>query len=473
MRVPIAFILAFSTLLAGCFGEGEQAVSDPEAEAPIWLDYEMVDTIPAISPWEFTTIDLNFNESTTTTWAVFNKDYGGNCCEHYLATTIEGDILNIGGEYPVWSEDRGHAWDTYIPEVLPEIGQCITAVPTNPGQEGLGEGSIVQATNGDIISMSWFPYIGGDGKIDKFYAILYDDSEGEWKWCYNRMTEPFYDRSWQVEVVGPISSAFGSGEWASLVVSNFWHQTQNAGGQISVDGLNYYNFQFAGRNSNPGAEEVDLNFTNLPAYYDVNKPHKKMRAFPVPSGGLYFPQYFSDGTSAFLDTSLNWNKHDVLFPSEYCQLDSTGALHCVSLSGTTFTHHLSYDAGSTWATQNYSDENWAQIEEWEFQANGALDLFVLNVRYQSAGGPDVDVLYHVREYSESMAPDTLTYIGLGDLDSTSGAGNDIRFDFASLAILNDGGVVVAYHDSSDPDPLFAVEVEMPVYGPVAGTDNQM
>ena len=47
-------------------------------------------------------------------------------------------------------------------------------------------------------------------------------------------------------------------------------------------------------------------------------------------------------------------------------------------------------------------------------------------------------------------------------DSTSGAGNDIRFDFASLALLNDGGVVVAYHDSTDPDPLFAVELEMPV-----------
>ncbi|MBT6528337.1 MAG: hypothetical protein HOM04_07485, partial [Euryarchaeota archaeon] len=46
-------------------------------------------------------------------------------------------------------------------------------------------------------------------------------------------------------------------------------------------------------------------------------------------------------------------------------------------------------------------------------------------------------------------------------DSTSGAGNDIRFDFASLGILNDGGVVVAYHDSTDPDPLFAVELELP------------
>ena len=52
------------------------------------------------------------------------------------------------------------------------------------------------------------------------------------------LQEPFYDRSWQVEVVGPISSNIGSGDWASLVVSNFWHQSMNAGGQISVDGLN-------------------------------------------------------------------------------------------------------------------------------------------------------------------------------------------------------------------------------------------
>jgi hypothetical protein len=62
-----------------------------------------------------------------------------------------------------------------------------------------------------------------------------------------------------------------------------------------------------------------------------------------------------------------------------------------------------------------------------------------------------------------MSPDTLTYIGAGDLDSTSGAGNDIRFDFASLAILSDGGVVVAFHDSTDVDPLFAVELELPQY----------
>ena len=49
------------------------------------------------------------NATTNTTWAVFDASYGGNCCEHYLATDIDGQILNIGGEYPVFSTDRGHA----------------------------------------------------------------------------------------------------------------------------------------------------------------------------------------------------------------------------------------------------------------------------------------------------------------------------------------------------------------------------
>ena len=35
------------------------------------------------------------------------------------------------------------------------------------------------------------------------------------------------------------------------------------------------------------------------------------------------------------------------------------------------------------------------------------------------------------------------------------------FGDGSETITNDGGVVVAYHDSTDPDPLFAVELELP------------
>ena len=55
----------------------------------------------------------------------------------------------------------------------------------------------------------------------------------------------------------------------------------------------------------------------------------------------------------------------------------------------------------------------------------------------------------------------MTFIGLGDLDATSGAGQDIRFDFASMTILPDGGAVIAYHDASDPDPLFGLELFLP------------
>lgn len=463
-RVLLCLFIATSTLMAGCLGDGKE-IFGSEKVTPIYDDYILIDEADHGDPREFITIDLRTNQSTNTTWAVFNKDYGGNCCEHYIATTIEGDIMNIGGEYPVYTEDRGHQWTTYTPATLPDF-QCRTFVPTNSGQEGLGEGSIVQATNGDIISMSWFPYIGADLKADKFYAILYDDSEEQWSWCYNRITEPFYDRSWQVEVIGPISSSLGNGEWASIVVSNFWHQTQNAGGQISVDGLNYYPFQFPNRGGGEPTIELDLNFTaaDLPAYYDVNKPHKEMRAFPFPSGGLLFPDYFDNGNAAYMDTTLSWNELEVQFPSNYCQIDSSGALHCVKNEGTTFTHYLSFDGAQTWQNYSYDMSDVASsIEEWEFQANGELDLFVLNIRYQSSGGPDVDTIYHTREYSQDMSPDTLTYLGQGDLDSTSGAGNDIRFDFASLAILADGGVVVAFHDSTDIDPLFAVELELPQY----------
>ena len=461
-RAIVAVLVMLSMVTAGCFGDGEAVVGEDEAGS-IFESYQRVDAQTHLDERSFTTLDLRTNQTTNTTWAVFDATYGGNCCEHYLATDIDGQILNIGGEYPVFSTDRGHEWDTYVPPALPDA-QCRTFIPTNPGQEGLGEGSIVQATNGDIISMSWYPYVGGDLKLDKFYAILYDDSEGEWKWCYNRLTEPFYDRSWQVEVIGPIEASIGSGEWASIVVSNFWHQTQNAGGQISVDGLNYYPFQFPDRSGGDPPVDLDLDFTDaeLPAYWDVNKPHKEMRAFSIPSGGLLFPSYYDNGNAAYMDTTLSWNELEVVFPSEYCQIDRSGALHCVSNSGTTFTHYLSMDGGATWMNQTYAlGEEATQIEEWEFQANGELDLFVLNVRYQSTEGPDVDTVYHVRGYSQDMSPDTLTYVGQGDLDSTSGAGNDIRFDFASLGILNDGGVVVAYHDSTDPDPLFAVELELP------------
>ena len=303
-RTVLAVMMVTSMSLAGCFGGGE---SDGEGTAPWDSGYHYIDLPSSYEdPRDFTVGDL--------------------------AATKEGWILNFGGEYPTWSEDRGRTWQEWRPTILSQFG-CLLPKPTVPGQEGLGEGSIVQATNGDLIAMGWFPYPSTSG-ADQFYAFFYDAEDQDWSWCYNRPPEAFYDRSWQVEVTGPISSIYGSGPWASIVISNFWHQVANRGGQISTDGLNYQNFDFPDRDANLDVMEVDLDFLALGVEWDYTKPHKEMRAFPVPSGGLYFPDYFDNDVDAYLDTSLSWwaatNSNGSSLPSQYCSFDSSTALHCVT-----------------------------------------------------------------------------------------------------------------------------------------------
>ena len=88
--------MVVSMLTAGCFGEGESLV-ETEVEVSLWESYSLVDQQSHESERMFKSVDLRTNETTNLTWAVFDASYGGNCCEHYLATSIEGQILNIGG----------------------------------------------------------------------------------------------------------------------------------------------------------------------------------------------------------------------------------------------------------------------------------------------------------------------------------------------------------------------------------------
>ncbi|MGB1485669.1 MAG: hypothetical protein ACPG9E_06725, partial [Poseidonia sp.] len=84
-RWLLVLAMASSMVLAGCFGDGSGTVA-PEETSSIWESYNRIDAQPHEVERMFTTIDLRTNESTNTTWAVFDASYGGNCCEHYLAT---------------------------------------------------------------------------------------------------------------------------------------------------------------------------------------------------------------------------------------------------------------------------------------------------------------------------------------------------------------------------------------------------
>ena len=68
-RMALAILLAFSTMLAGCFGEGETFVEEEVIEN-IWADYILIDNQPHESPRPFTTVDLRTNQSTNMSWAV-------------------------------------------------------------------------------------------------------------------------------------------------------------------------------------------------------------------------------------------------------------------------------------------------------------------------------------------------------------------------------------------------------------------
>ena len=69
-------------------------------------------------------------------------------------------------------------------------------------------------------------------------------------------------------------------------------------------------------------------------------------------------------------------------------------------------HMMSWDGGETWENRTYNlSEAATEIEEWEFHSSGVHDLFVLNVRFQSADGPDVDVAYHFKRDIGRRYPD--------------------------------------------------------------------
>ncbi|MCS5534741.1 MAG: hypothetical protein NZ802_02695, partial [Candidatus Poseidoniales archaeon] len=112
-RTAIIALIVVSQMLAGCMG-GDEKSAEP-MRGPIFDSFVLIDAAPHDDPRNFSTIDLGINQSAEFDWAVFGNEEGGNCCEHYLATTKEGLILNFGGEYPTWSEDRGHTWDEYLP----------------------------------------------------------------------------------------------------------------------------------------------------------------------------------------------------------------------------------------------------------------------------------------------------------------------------------------------------------------------
>src|SRR3954471_22392460 len=121
---------------------------------------------------------------------------GGNCCETYVAATRTGRIVESGGTYPWYSDDRGKHWY----EVKFDIPDQNDNGPAVAG----GEGATVVGPGGDIYGVTWDAYSG-----DHLQAYSYTAQTRKWAVSEVVMKSPFYDRPWLTYARGPVS--LGSG----------------------------------------------------------------------------------------------------------------------------------------------------------------------------------------------------------------------------------------------------------------------
>src|SRR3712207_6069950 len=67
---------------------------------------------------DYPVLDAANNPVGDATWRVVRNT--GNCCENYLAATKQGQLLDFGGTYLRFSNDKGETWK----EVRPQIGRA-------------------------------------------------------------------------------------------------------------------------------------------------------------------------------------------------------------------------------------------------------------------------------------------------------------------------------------------------------------
>jgi hypothetical protein len=330
-----------------------------------------------------------------------------------------------------------------------------------------GEGTIVLAPGGDVLGVGWDPYSG-----DHLQAYKYEADTGAWRYTELPLHQPFYDREWVSVVPGPFTIdgetveyvSFLKGAWPSKELW-FW----------SKDGLNYTNASSkivdqtlsgaaAQTVSTTARPDADWNQSNANTGMTTLGDHALLAAPDYPSSNSAWALF--DGKAfAWVPAKLG----DGTTPSGLFQVDSAGRLHNVLPQGSRFTYRWSADNGTTWKSLDVSLPDGSAIEEIDFRANRAAGVAAVLIRAQNnATGSDFDIVYKLAIGKRDATPKLVrSYrVGLGDLNATSGVGNDVRMDFQTVTIFGDGRVAVSFLDSttenSGPAPALAIELSTKV-----------
>lgn len=308
--------------------------------------------------------------------------------------------------------------------------------------------------------MTWDPYSG-----DRLQSFFW--SAAQKKWFYGEMPlhEPFYDREWVAVAKGPFTLRGTTAPWVSMVLSNFSRKVI----LMSTDGINYFTPSNADLESVAGGTQTWLLTGPPDADLDYMQGHTETRIVPVPGGGALSLSSVGGANcdTQYLESDGTWSCYEAEGFSVEGALhaDSRGWLHDIAVGGDEVTYRISKDGGKTWSSTVFTVPGGASaVESFDFKAHGKLGVtaLALHVLKDDDLHQDMVMKYDTRSGMPRLLETYL--VGKGDMKFTSGLDvsglvenkKSNRFDFASVAILPDGAIAVAFVDKKYDDPATAV-----------------
>lgn len=362
----------------------------------------------------------------------------GNCCENYLAATKQGRLLDFGGTFLRYSDDKGQTWKEVRP-IEPLVS---------------GEGAITVAPNGDLLGMTWDPYSG-----DHLLTFKYESGANSWIYAETKLHTPFFDRPWLAVVKGPFQIGPQKVPYISILMSNFWQQET---WYVSIDGLNYV--IPSDRTIDGLMEAVDDGKLKLKAdpAADWMQPQTQSSVTPMSGGGALASDMspFGDGVPRYVlkGPGLRWKSlPEHKLPRGRLLVDSRGWLHNVAAKKGKFTYSISTNGGTKWKNSTVRLPEGHVVEDFDYRANGALGVTAVAIHARNKDEKvDQDLVYKFLTKKPEPALHRTYFVGDGDLDVGFGLGDDIRFDFPTIAILPDGTIATSFSDAAHTEPTVAI-----------------
>ena len=423
---------------------GALTVAVVTAAFPAWgqapgLPAQVVDYEPPQRIEKYKVTDFGRSSSAkddTTTKEKFRvAERTGNCCENYLTADSKGTLYDLGGSYINFTSDSGKTWKSVRP-IQPLVN---------------GEGTLAVAPNGDIVGVEWDPYSG-----DHLLSYKYTAETKKWEYLEAPLHTPFYDRPWLTVVPGPFTIR---GEKVPYVV--FVDGYPHTGTLLySTDGLTYLQTSDPSLDQQTNAETVSKLVTKGEPKLDWIQPNSQAPIVPLGgSSALAPPGLFGSAWSVLDKDTQTWRAVELdagELDGRY-MVDSKGRLHNLKTAGTGLDYRISTDGGRTWKSTIIKLPEGTSIPSGmmlDFRANARLGLAVVAMHTKRGTG-DGDLVFKLDIRGDKAKVSKLYEIGLADIDASSGVGQNIRFDFETLAILPDGRFAVSFLDSTT-GPIYSL-----------------